>query len=224
MAMIICDAGIGDVIDAGAKQRQVVVLVAGAAERLDGPQRLPARQAERAERVGVGQPLDDARRQAGAQPQIADRGVGRRDGHDQLRVVLAQSLDLAQAEPQRMRRADVVRHFAMEVVQVRGRARALLQRRVPLRVIDVDRPHLDAVLAHVAHDLRRRIEAHRLRVEQRRREHVRIAALEPGRRVDQQREARGVAFGKTVFAEALDLLEAALGEIARVAVRRPCLR
>jgi hypothetical protein len=43
--------------------------------------------------------------------------------------------------------------------------------------------------------------------------------LDPGRDIDQQREARGVAFGKAVFAEALDLLEAALGEIALVAAR-----
>ena len=85
-------------------------------------------------------------------------------------------------------------------------------------MIDIDRPHFDAVLAQVAHDLRRRVEAHRLRVEQRSREDVRIAALEPGRGIDQEREARGVAFREAVFAEALDLLEAALGEIARIAV------
>ncbi len=39
--------------------------------------------------------------------------------------------------------------------------------------VDIDRPHLDAVLARVADDLRRRIEAHRLRIEQRGAEDIR---------------------------------------------------
>ena len=34
------------------------------------------------------------------------------------------------------------------------------------------------------------------------------------------REARGVALGEAIFAEALDLVEAALGELGRIAARR----
>jgi hypothetical protein len=68
------------------------------------------------------------------------------------------------------------------------------------------------VLARVAHQLRRRVEAHRLAVEQRGQEGVRVVALEPGADVDQQRKAGGVALGEAVFAEALDLLEDALGK------------
>ena len=64
-----------------------------------------------------------------------------------------------------------------------------------------------------------RVKAHRLAVEQRRREHVRVTAFHPGRGIDEDREARGMAFRKAVIAEALDLLEAALGEIALVAAR-----
>ena len=155
-----------------------------------------------------------------------------------LPCVLRQSLDLAKAEAQRLRRADVARHVAVQRMQAIGTyrvaalaarfarqrgMRARLQRRVPVGAVDVDRAHLDPVLAQVAHDLRRRIEAHGLRVEQRRREHVRIAALEPGRGIDQQREARGVAFREAVFAEAFDLAEAALGEVARIASRHHAL-
>jgi hypothetical protein len=51
---------------------------------------------------------------------------------------------------------------------------------------------------------------------QRSREDVGIATLQPGGGVNQEREARGVAFREAVFAEALDLAEAALGEIARI--------
>ena len=115
---------------------------------------------------------------------------------------------------------DVVRHVAVEGVHALGGARGPCSSvRVPVRMIDIDRAHLDAVLAHVAHDLRRRVESHRLRVEQGRGEHVRITALEPGRGIDEQREARGMAFREAVFAEALDLAEAALGEVARIV---PC--
>src|SRR5262249_33240144 len=99
------------------------------------------------------------------------------------------------------------------------RQRSTLERGVPVGVVDIDRAHVDAVLAHVANDLRRRVEAHGLRVEQRRREGVRVAALQPGRGVDQQREARGMACREAVFAETLDLAEAALGEVARIIAR-----
>ncbi len=103
------------------------------------------------------------------------------------------------------------------------RCRSGLQRIIPAGVIDVDRAYFDAVLAGVAHDLGGCIEAHRLAVQQRRREYVGIAALHPGGRIDKVREARGVAFRKTIFAEALDLVEAAFGEIAWIAARRHAL-
>ena len=58
------------------KQRQIVVAVADAAERLRRPQRIAPRKPERAERIGIGQPLQHAGRQAGAQPDIAHGVVG----------------------------------------------------------------------------------------------------------------------------------------------------
>src|SRR5438552_6094858 len=97
-----------------------------------------------------------------------------------------------------------------------GRQWPRLERCIPIRVIDVDRAHLDAVLAHIAYDLGRSVETHGLRIEERRREHVRITAFEPGRGIDQKRKARGVAFRKSVFAKPFDLAEAALGEFARI--------
>jgi hypothetical protein len=44
-----------------------------------------------------------------------------------------------------------------------------------------------------------------------------MMAFHPGRGVGDLGEARGVAFGKAVASEALDLLERALGEVAPVA-------
>ena len=88
--------------------------------------------------------------------------------------------------------------------------------------VDADRAHLDAMLARVADELGGRVEAHRLGVEQGRAEDVRMVALHPGRGVGDLGEAGGVAFGKAVAAEALDLLEGALGEVARIAVARSC--
>ena len=72
------------------------------------------------------------------------------------------------------------------------------------------------MLLCVAYNLRRRVEAHRLAVEQRGREDVRIVALHPARNVDEVGKARRVAFGKAVFAEAADLLEASLDKAAFV--------
>ena len=73
------------------------------------------------------------------------------------------------------------------------------------------------MLPRIAHQLRGRVEAHRLGVEQGRQEGGRLVALEPAGDVDQQRETGRVALRKTVLAETLDLLEDALGEIEVVA-------
>ena len=54
------------------EQRQVV-LVAGALQRAHRPQRVAPRESERAERVGIREPLQHRGRQARAQPQIAHR-------------------------------------------------------------------------------------------------------------------------------------------------------
>src|SRR6476661_7428552 len=92
-----------------------------------------------------------------------------------------------------------------------------LQRAIPIAEIDVDGADLDAVRPRIAHELRRLIKAHRLAVEDGGAEHVRVAAFDPGRGIDQERKARRMAFGKAVFAEALDLAEAVFGEAAVVA-------
>ena len=73
------------------------------------------------------------------------------------------------------------------------------------------------MLLGVAHDLRGGVEAHRLAVQQRGREYRGMVALHPGRGVGQVREAGGMALRKAVRAEALDLLEHALGEVGVVA-------
>ena len=89
---------------------------------------------------------------------------------------------------------------------------------VPVAMAHIDRQHLDAMRARIAHQLRRRVEAHRLAVQQRREKGVGVVALDPAADIDQQREAGRVALRKAVLAEALDLLEDALGELGRVAL------
>src|SRR6516164_1067129 len=128
-------------------------------------------------------------------------------GNDAACLLLGQALDLAKTETERVRAQDIVRHLAMTRMRARCRMVLPLERGIPIRVIDVDCAHLDPVLSDVAHDLRGRIEAHRLCVEQGGCEDVRIPAFEPGRGVDQERKARRMAFRKAVFAEALDLTE-----------------
>ena len=54
-----------------------------------------------------------------------------------------------------------------------------LERAIPARGVDAHRPHLDAVVARVAHDLGRGIEPHWLGVEERRAEHIGMPTLPP---------------------------------------------
>ena len=201
------------------EQRQPLRRALGV-ERPAGPQRVAAAVAQRGEGVGIGQPLDGRAFQPGAQPQVAHGIVARAPRlHQRAHVGFAQALHLPEAETDRVARADMVAHAGIAGLHPPGVEGGGLQRLVPVGAIDVDRPHLDPVLAGVAHDLRRGVEAHRLGVQEGGGEDVRIMAFQPAGGVDQQREGGGVAFGKAVFAEALDLLEAALGEVALVAAR-----
>ena len=72
--------------------------------------------------------------------------------------------------------------------------------------------------AGVVDDGSRRVEPHRPGVEQRRGERVVVVALEPSREIRQQGEAGGVRLREAVLPEAADLIEHALGELARDAV------
>ena len=87
-----------------------------------------------------------------------------------------------------------------------------LQRAIPARGIDIDRAHRDPVKARIAHELRRRIKPHRLRIQDRGKKHVRMPAFHPARRIGEQRERGRVAFRKPVRAEAFELRESLLGE------------
>ena len=85
--------------------------------------------------------------------------------------------------------------------------------------MDVDLAHRDAVVARIAEDLRGRIEPHRLAVQERRGECGRVVPLEPGARIDEQRETRRMRLGKPVAGEPLDLLEHLQCELARIPTR-----
>ena len=68
-------------------------------------------EADRAEGVGVGEPFQHGGREAGAQPQVA-YGIGSPPAPlDQFpHVLLPDAYDLPQAQPHRVRRADVFGH------------------------------------------------------------------------------------------------------------------
>ena len=71
--------------------------------------------------------------------------------------------------------------------------------------------------ARVAHQLGRRIKAHRLAVDEGRAKCRRFVVLEPGGGIDQQREAGGVRFRKAVFAEPQYLIEYLMRETLGIA-------
>ena len=124
-------------------------------------------------------------------------------GGDPFGLILREACDLAKAEAQ-------------------GEAALIVgfHRIVPIRAVDAERAHLDPVFAGVADDLGRRVEAHRLRVQQGAGEYPRMAAFEPCACIDQEGETGGVAFGEAVAAEAFDLGETAFSEVTLVSVLR----
>ena len=97
---------------------------------------------------------------------------------------------------------------------------AFFQRAVPVAHRHVRGPHFDAVPAGVLHQLRRRVEAHRQRVEQRAGERRGLVALEPRGDVDDEGERRRMRFRKAVLAEAQDLLVDLPCERLGIAARR----
>ncbi len=68
--------------------------------------------------------------------------------------------------------------------------RAVLVRALRERAVHVGRPHLDALALRVAHERRRRVEAHRLRVQERAEELRRVVVAQPRRLVGEQRRTR----------------------------------
>ena len=83
----------------------------------------------------------------------------------------------------------------------------LLQPAIPLADEYIHRPDFHPMPLRILYQLRWRVKTHRLAVEQCTGECGRLVAFEPGRDINQQCETGGMRFGKSVFAEALDLLE-----------------
>ena len=92
----------------------------------------------------------------------------------------------------------------------------MFQRAIPIRRIHIHVVNFDTVFARIAHDLRRRVEAHRLRIQERAGEHIGIAAFDPSRDINKDREGSGMAFGKAVSAETLDLRKTAFSIFLRI--------
>ena len=76
--------------------------------------------------------------------------------------------------------------------------------------------HFNPMFAGVTHDFGWCIKTHGLRIQQCTGEGLGMEFLDPGRNVNEMGEACGMAFRKTIGAEAFDLLEAAFGEFLLV--------
>ena len=92
------------------------------------------------------------------------------------------------------------------------------QRAVPVGSVDVGRAHFNAVFAGISDQLGGGVKSHRLGVEQGGEEDVGEVVFDPAGDVDNEGEAGGMAFGKAVFAKALELFETALGKLALIAL------
>jgi hypothetical protein len=203
--LLLLEIGAGGILDRGGEERQP----RRGGQRIERPH-LPERgapvEAKRAEGVGLGEPLQASAGHAGAQPQFADAAIGFfARGEKERGVGLAKALDLAEAEADGMRRADGGGLFCVAGMDADaaffpplrlspareeracafpppqgGRGLKMFQRGIPIGKVHVDFAQIDAVLAGVADELGRRIEAHRLGVEETGAEDVGIVALHPG--------------------------------------------
>ncbi len=103
---------------------------------------------------------------------------------DRLRLLLADRADVAEPDPHR----------------------AVLDRAARGAPVHVRRAHLDPAPLRVAHERRRRVEAHRLRVQERAQELGRVVVPQPRRLVGEQRERRRVRLREAEAREADELV------------------
>ena len=120
-----------------------------------GPARLVPVACQSAQGRGIGQDAAQALVQVRALAQVGDivESLSRARLLDAQRRILLEAIDHAQAQT----------HCRLHARIAGDR----FQRAIPVAVAHVDRPHLDAVPPRVLHDLARRVEAHRLRIDQR---------------------------------------------------------
>src|SRR5579883_2052416 len=169
---------------------------------LHRPERLASVQSHRSESIGVGELFEDVGVELRTMPQLGWRAIeGIAILDDPLCRLFFHPLRLPEAEAKRM-------------TAWCGR----FQSAIPLAVVDVDGADLDTMIARIAHDLSRRVEAHGLAVEQRRGEDIGVESLDPGGDIDEEREARRMGERKAIIAEPLDLLEATLGEVLLIVI------
>ncbi len=128
-------------------------------------------------------------------------------------IASEQTAHVAEPDAHRVRRRVGVPP-GLRVPDRSGAGGARLERAVAARRVDARAEHLHAVTHRVAHDRVRRVEAHRLRVEQRARELGRVVQLHPRARVHEVGEAHRVALGEAEVGERLELVGDLLGRLA----------
>ena len=122
--------------------------------------------------------------------QVGERGVRPAAlalGRDRLGLGPAHGADVAKADAHRPRRCR-------------------LDRALGQAAIDLGRAHLHPAPLRVTHEARRRVEAHRLGVEQRAEEDGRVVVAQPGRLVGEQPERGGVRLGEAEAGEGDELV------------------
>ncbi len=175
------------------RKRELLLLASRPGNRLRArheselPQELAAGQPEAVARARLDEGDQLVARQPRPLGEVADvreRTVRVPLGDDRLRVVLPHALDVRQPDAHR----------------------AVLDVAAGSAQVHVGRPRLDAVPLRVAHERRRRVEAHRLRVHQRREELLRVVVAQPGRLVREQPERGRVRLRKAEPGEADELV------------------
>ena len=137
----------------GGEQRQVIA----AFERARVPQRLPPVEAQRPAGIRIGEQTQGAGWKIGFMGQFLNGSKGPR-GSDFIGPCFAKSINLTEAEAEAFVRSNPI---------------------IPIAVVYIYCPHLDAMFPCITHQLCGRIKAHRLRIEDCCCEYRRVMAFNP---------------------------------------------
>jgi hypothetical protein len=170
------------------------------ASRSSSPRSLASRRVPRRERARGREILHRLALETGAAREVDE--IGERDS---VRQRPLQALAPTLAQPAHEVEAQAQRPLAVDEAP-------------PLALVDDDRLDGDAVPPRVVDQHFRRVETHRLHVEDRGAEHRRLVTFDVCRRVGEQGERRRVRLGEAVVGEAFEHMEEAVGVLARDAV------
>src|SRR5579872_4009189 len=118
---------------------------------------------------------------------------------------------MIRADPARDQQEHILFFYSRDMPKTQAHRKVaalfILQRIIPLRMVDVYGPEDNPVFPGIDDQLGRLIKAHRQAVEDSAGKYVGVVAFDPGRDINQEGEAHRVAFREAIASESFDLPE-----------------